>query len=458
MSLTKVSYSMIDSAPVSVLDYGASPSESAANNAVAFNAAIAYCIANNKTLVIPDGTYQLPAGTTVNFAGNNLRIIGQGRPTLQYIGSGIAFYCNAGVDGTRVNHMQIENLLIVGGPSVTHGCYLSGVVQSVVRDVEVRECYAYAFNIRWGVSNTYENLKYSAVSHVTTASTGVYVTNAGPGLYTADCTFINCVSEDFPGTGLNLRDASDCVFIGGTFESCNIGVVVSSPSRLNTLQNVWFELNTAYDIEVAGSSNSFINCNFPSPGSGGTVIVSTGDGNSFVGGYVRTAQIQSTSKNTSFFGCSIDENLSGTLGIAGNGTYKCVGLSNVDVVGVYVSDYPDEIGDFGSYTATATGMTTSPTGTIQYHRVGKTVTLNIPIITGTSNSANFTLTGAPQKIRPTNNQRATLIVTDNGSNAVGIAEVFPSGTLVLYRDVSANPFTASGTKAVQQCTLTYLID
>ncbi len=457
MALTKVSYSMIDSACLSVLDRGASPSETAANNAVAFNAAIAYCIANNKTLIIPDGTYQLPAGTTVNFAGDNLRIIGQGRPTLQYTGSGIAFYCNAGVDGTRVDNMQIENLLIIGGSSVTHGCYLSGVVRSTIRNIEVRECSGYAFNIRWGVSNTYENLKYSAAGDTTTASTGVYATNAGTGLYTANCTFVNCVSEDFPGTGLNLHDASGCVFLGGTFENCNKGAVISTDSRLNTLEGVWFELNADYDLELAGNGNESIGCNFSSSGTSGTVVVSTGSGNSFNGGYLRTIELQSTSDNTSLFACSIDQNLSGTLGITGSGTYKCIGLTNVDTVGNYVSDYPDEIGEFGAYTATATGMTTSPTGTVQYHRIGKTVTLNIPVITGTSNSTDFTLTGAPQVIRPANTQRSMTVVTNNGSSAVGIAEIYATGTIVLYRDVSANAFTASGTKAVQNCTLTYLI-
>jgi hypothetical protein len=457
MALTKATYSMIDSACVSVLDYGASPSETTANNAVAFNAAIAHCIANNLTLIIPDGVYQLPAGTTVNFAGDNLRIIGQGRPTLQYTGSGIAFYCNAGVDGTRVDNMQIENLLVIGGPSITDGCYLSGVVRSAIRNIEVRECSTYAFNIRWGVSNTYENLKYSASGETTTANAGVYVTNAGAGFYTADCTFINCVSEDFPSTGLNLHDASGCVFVGGTFEGCATGAVISVASRLNTLESVWFEANTTKDIEIAGNSNTFIGCNFSSASASPTCVLSNGDGNTFINGYVRTVELQTTSKNTSFFGCSIDQNSGGTLGITGNGTYKCIGLTNVDNVGGYVSDYPDEVGDFGQYTATATGMTTSPTGTIQYHRVGKTVTLNIPVISGTSNSTSFTLTGAPTKITPTNNQRAVTIVTDNGTNAVGIAEVDATGAIVLYKDVSANVFTASGTKAVQQCTLTYLL-
>jgi hypothetical protein len=458
MSLTRVTYSMIEGASVSVLDYGASPSETAANNATAFNAAIAHCIANNLTLVIPDGVYQLPAGTTVNFAGNGLRIIGQGRPTLQYTGSGIAFYCNAGVDGTRVDDMLIENLLIIGGPNVTHGCYLSGVVRSAIRDIEVRECFSYAFNIRWGVSNLYENLKYSAAGESTIANTGVYLTNAGPGLYTADCTFINCVSEDFAGTGVNLHDASGNVFIGGTFEACENGLVVGTTSRLNTFTNVWFEQNTIKDVEVAGNTNTFINCNFISTGSSGCVIVSTGSGNSFVGGYFVIADLQASSANTSFYGCSLDQNTGGTTGIQGLGSYKTYGLTNVDNVGDYVSAYPDALGEFGSFTATATGLTTTVTGSIKYQRAGKMVTLSIPEISGTSNSVDFTLTGMPTVLRPAFPQRTLCAVTDNGTQSLGLADIATNGTIVLYQNISAGVFTSSGTKAVRQGTITYLLN
>lgn len=457
MSLTRVTYSMIEGAPVSVLDYGASPSETATNNATAFNAAIAYCVANNLTLVIPDGIYQLPAGTTVNFAGNGLRIIGQGRPTLQYVGAGIAFYCNAGVDGTRVDDMQIENLLIVGNPAVTHGCYLSGVVRSVIRNIEVRECSAYAFNIRWGVSNLYENLKYSASGETTTASTGVYLTNAGTGLYTADCTFINCIAEDFAGNGAVLNDASGNVFIGGTFEACNNGLVVGAASRLNTFTNVWFELNTDKDVEVAGNTNTFIDCNFVSSGSNPSIVVSEGDGNSFAGGYFRTAELQSTSSGTSFYGCSTDQSLSGTTGIQGSGSYKAYGLSKVDDDGAYVDVFPDVLGETGTFTATATGLTTTQTGTVTYQRAGKIVTLSIPFIGGTSNSTAFTLTGLPSVIRPTNTQRATLVVTDNGTQALGLGDVASNGTVTLSKNVSGAAFTASGSKSVEPGTFTYLL-
>lgn len=55
MSLTKVTYAMIQGAQANVLDYGASPDATAAENAAAFTAAIA----TGKTVFVPDGEYLL---------------------------------------------------------------------------------------------------------------------------------------------------------------------------------------------------------------------------------------------------------------------------------------------------------------------------------------------------------------------------------------------------------------
>jgi len=54
----------------------------------------------------------------------------------------------------------------------------------------------------------------------------------------------------------------------------------------------------------------------------------------------------------------------------------------------------------GTFTATGTGLTTSPTGTVNYSRYGNTVVMEIPAITGTSNATGFTLTGMPATIFP----------------------------------------------------------
>lgn len=64
MSLTKATYSMIDGACINVLDYGASPSETGANNTTAFQAAIDAAIDQGRPVYVPAGIYQI-SGTLV---------------------------------------------------------------------------------------------------------------------------------------------------------------------------------------------------------------------------------------------------------------------------------------------------------------------------------------------------------------------------------------------------------
>lgn len=78
MSLTKVSYSMITGAPANIMDYGASPSASAATN----TAAIQQCINENQVIYIPKGTYQINGPITINSApvsGGQRTIFGDSR-------------------------------------------------------------------------------------------------------------------------------------------------------------------------------------------------------------------------------------------------------------------------------------------------------------------------------------------------------------------------------------------
>lgn len=90
MSLTKVSYSMVQGAPVNVVDYGASTSETAANNTAAFNAAKAasgsYTVAGQtvfKPVYVPPGTYAISGTVVGNFFTEG--IVGITGGTVQYI-------------------------------------------------------------------------------------------------------------------------------------------------------------------------------------------------------------------------------------------------------------------------------------------------------------------------------------------------------------------------------------
>jgi len=471
MALTKVTYSMIDGASLNVLDYGASTLNTPANNDIAFAAAVAACVANNRALYIPSGTYQLTA-STVNFAADDLHIYGDGQSTvLQYTGTGFGFYLDGGAPGAGAEKMSVENLLIVGGPSITHGFYSSRVWRSLFKNIEVRECTTNAFYILHGVSNQYDSIKYSSDSYtpVTSPTNGLNLGNAGAGYYTADCTFINSVFETVTN-GIYIIDGSGNTFVGGTSESNDKGVVISTGCNRNSFYGMWFEDNSNLDLESNGTSNSFSNCYFGSASTNPTVVCAAAKATQFVGGYLRTIELQSVSADTALFGCGLDENLSGTLGITGTGTYKCVSLTKIDNSGLVVGTMPDVVGDSGTWTPVINqgGAVSTTIAYAEYRRTGKMVNLRCYLTAagnGTSGQA-LNITGVPPALAAKSSElgiamgTATIQFAGTYSFAAvrfqtttALGFIVQSGTSVL----GINPSTAIATSDLIQLSINYEI-
>jgi hypothetical protein len=114
--------------------------------------------------------------------------------------------------------------------------------------------------------------------------------------------------------------------------------------------------------------------------------------------------------------------------------------------------------DEGSFTATLTGCTTSPTGTVNYIRHGNLVTLLIPSISAESNTTAATLTGLPASLTPaSNNNYVYCNVLDSGAAFQGVALVNSSSVIALHKGPIGTAFTNSGVKGVQAVALTYTL-
>jgi hypothetical protein len=121
------------------------------------------------------------------------------------------------------------------------------------------------------------------------------------------------------------------------------------------------------------------------------------------------------------------------------------------------SDY-NSISD--EFIATATGMTSSTTGTARYLKSGMLVTLTIPGLLGTSNTTSCTITGLPAVIQPANTQQFFIVTVQNNSvDAAGMASV-AGGTITLRKDPNsaASGFTSSGGKGTSGFVITYRLD
>lgn len=114
----------------------------------------------------------------------------------------------------------------------------------------------------------------------------------------------------------------------------------------------------------------------------------------------------------------------------------------------------------GSFTAGVTGLTTSPTATATWQRIGKMVFLSVPQISGTSNSTSFTLTNIPAAIQPSIGYDQEIPIgtaQDNGVEVVAPAMRISnaSSSFSFLRNASAGGWTASGTKLFRNMTIAY---
>lgn len=105
----------------------------------------------------------------------------------------------------------------------------------------------------------------------------------------------------------------------------------------------------------------------------------------------------------------------------------------------------------GSFTATFSGFSTSPTATVYYVKTGKQITLSIGTpISATSNSTTKAITGLPSELWPAANATVICGISDNGgAYKSGYAYISPGdGVLRVYNGIYTTLWTASGTAVI----------
>lgn len=126
-------------------------------------------------------------------------------------------------------------------------------------------------------------------------------------------------------------------------------------------------------------------------------------------------------------------------------------VSSIDLKATQVKTNGVNItGSTGTFTATATGCTTSPTGTATWAKIGNLVTLNLPMLACTSNLATYTYTGMSAAIQPsTLTQYVSVPNAGWGCNGVavttpGVVITAGSGTITFTTAGSASGWCTSG--------------
>lgn len=281
MSLTKATYSMISGAPVNVLDFGASTTNTALQNDAAFAAAVAFVAAapEKYKLVFPAGTYTY--SVSPNFGVTNMWVEAQGEVVLNYTGTGNCLIFDAGVAPALVYNVRFTgNFIVEGTSAAANGIYWRSVHHSKI-DCRVAGCgpTAAGLLIEFAVCSEFNVVvSYNETPFTTNRPQyGYYLHRRDVGETTSACTFYNPIIEGVSSHGILLSEAVYNTFIGGTSEGNGAyGIYVLSGSRNNSFYGIDLEANvkSLYDegglnnyvgglyanpTEISGTGISFVN-------------------------------------------------------------------------------------------------------------------------------------------------------------------------------------------------------
>lgn len=222
MSLTKVTYSMIESAPANVLDYGA-VADGVTDSTAAFTAALAA----SKIVYVPLGKYVIgdlvvPSGSVITGDSARLEAANNtlyGDVWLLKKASAVCVLNVSGSTGVRITGINIDGL------DATAFGISAGSILLTLENVCVTRC-----------SNGLGGAIGAGSAYTSVAS--IYF-----------CTFRNCTN--------GATNLIDTIVNGGAFTANNYGVALGAGASANTFVGVRFEFNTYYGLDCF--SNGILN-------------------------------------------------------------------------------------------------------------------------------------------------------------------------------------------------------
>ena len=311
MSLTKVSYSMVQGAPINVQDYGA-VGDGTTDDTAAIQAAISAAEGVGGKLVFPQANYRISAALTVTLP---ITIDGQMAQIYQQTTNTSVFIFDEGASGASN--------------------------------------YQYAFNVQNLVVATAAGLGNAFVFRNINESTfrNLYVVGTGDIAFYFQGCLLNLVEHCYTGDGLTASPG----FFVGSLPTNRAGFVIEAYNGLGSNTNVFNRCtatnSTVYAFIVDSTGNTFINCDAEGINSGADHFLCAGESTSIIGGnfegtgggIIVSASGCSISNVNCLTFCTINAGVTGTTIKSGSIKYLefLAGANNnsVDGVSIIVTGY-----------------------------------------------------------------------------------------------------------------------
>lgn len=274
MSLTKATYSMIEGAPVNVLDYGADPT-GVANSSAAFAAAVA----TGKSVFVPAGVYKASFDL-----GNSQVLFGEGSKNQTFIKppAGATYVVRIDASSTPKQHCQIRDLRVYNPDNVANcvGVLFNGADVNDINDwhcltnvtfdgfdrgVEVlgRQIWSSYYNVEITGCRIGVNVSTDTTTPAFNQNTFIQFRTAGCeeegvkivgqnttlGFYT--CDFELCNTTDTIGTAaVYIEDSEQASFIGCYWEDNGGGAAVDGADPANNSIGLKFAGTYCYNAKI----------------------------------------------------------------------------------------------------------------------------------------------------------------------------------------------------------------
>jgi hypothetical protein len=266
MSLTKVSFSMIEGAYVNALDYGAD-SSGATDSSAAIQAALNFATANNQGLFLPSGTYVVNTAIVLTQPAFPVVICGAGKTTVIKTTATVNGVItvqgtNPDVDASRffqgvfISNLRLNGPERYGNPRAGTGIYTYGC-----QGVHLDQVFVYGFDNGVRLRNTdLANVtrcqfQVNNVGLTTTTNTGYALGGQANSFLISGCWINNngTYGIEYVGGNKLTIDANNFSANGTSINVCNTtetGATAQSP----TITNNYFESDSLNCIQLGGGA------------------------------------------------------------------------------------------------------------------------------------------------------------------------------------------------------------
>lgn len=336
-------------------------------------------------------TYKFKSGwyafsSTINFAAQDIEIVGEKGAILSFTGSGeaVQFVTANASNGTPTFNVKMRNIQVRGNSNCTVGLHLAGLYGAIFENVVVNTGTSKAIWLQHVVRSTFLQVHVPSSGYVIQAADDGFVLDyiGNPSFSTIANSFIGCYVQSTIVNGFVLKSAIENTFVNVVSEGMPVSLLGYAANEAasgadvnsNTFINWHAEGNSSYGVRWRGRFSSFVDGNIQ-----GTSMIESNlnaSHNTIRGGRWETLSLGQLSSHNYLDNVTITNSL--TDSGDRNSFFSVRGLSGALVINSKLSEYIVKFEPALTPAAVAANTTAEQPLTVTGLKAGDVVTVNKP--------------------------------------------------------------------------------